>query len=109
MARACVEDELAATIRDLTDPGDGPTERLIVGRAAICAIDARMADLEHLQAMVHYDDARDAEVYDRRRDRAQRRLLHVLRTLADVRRMRQPMVRVNQLNVGEGNVNLLQA
>ena len=97
-----------ARIRDLSDPADGPIEKLIVGRAAICAVDARMADLEHLQAIEHYDDARDAEPHDRRRDRAQRRLLATLRALADVRRINRPVVQVNQLTVGDGNVNVVR-
>jgi hypothetical protein len=109
LARAAVEDDLAATIRGLSAPGDGPIEKLVVGRAAICAIDARMADLEHLQAMELYDDARDAEAFDRRRDRANRRLLATLKTLADVRRINRPAVQVNQLNQGNGNVTLIKA
>jgi hypothetical protein len=106
LARAAVEGDLAEAIRDLSDPRDGPIEKLVVHRAALLAIDARMADLEHLQAMEHYDDPRDAEAFDRRRDRANRRLLLTLRALADVRRINRPVV---QVNVGDGNLNVLKA
>jgi hypothetical protein len=92
LARAAVEDDLKAAIRDLSEPGDGPIERLIVGRAAMCAVDVGMADLEHLRAVEHYDDPRDAESYDRRRDRAQRRLLMTLKTLAEIRRRNRRVV-----------------
>jgi hypothetical protein len=42
-----------------------------------------------------------------RRDRAQRRLLQVLKALADVRRINRPVVQVSQVNVGDGNTNVL--
>jgi hypothetical protein len=106
LARASIEEELAAVIRDLSDPRDGAIERLIIARAAICALDADLSELEHLRAIEHYDDARDAEVYDRRRDRAHRRLLATLKALADVRRINRPVV---QVNVGDGNTNVLNA
>jgi hypothetical protein len=106
LARASVQESLEATARELADPKDSPIERLIVQRAAHCLIDARMADLEHLQAMEHYDDPRDAEAFDRRRDQAHRRLLATLRALADVRRINRPVV---QVNVGDGNLNVLKA
>jgi hypothetical protein len=112
LARASVEGDLTVAIRDLSDPRDGPIERLIVGRAAICVVDAHQADLEHLRAMEHYDDPRDAESFDRRRDRAQRRLLATLKTLAEIRRLVRPAVQVAQLNqvtmTGESAVNVIK-
>jgi hypothetical protein len=108
LARAGVEDDLAAAVHDLSDSRDGPIERLLVHRASLCVIDARMADLEHLGMMQQVEDPWDAEVFDRRRDRAQRRLLHVLKTLADVRRINRPAVQVNQLSVGDGNTNIIK-
>jgi hypothetical protein len=112
LARAGVEDDLKATIRDLSEPNDGPIEKLVVGRAAVATVDARMADLEHFRAIEHYDDPRDAETFDRRRDRAQRRLLATLKTLAEVRRLNRPAVQVAQLNrvtmTGDGAVNVIK-
>jgi hypothetical protein len=94
ISRASVEEDLANVARDLSDPRDGPIERLIIARAGLCVVDAGMADLEHLGAIEHYDDPRDAEPLDRRRDRAQRRLLATLRALAEVRRLGRPAVQV---------------
>jgi hypothetical protein len=99
LARQGVEDDLEATIRDLSEPGDGPIERLIVGRAALAMVDARMADLEHLRAIEHYPDPRDCEPFDRRRDRAQRRLLATLKALTDIRRMGRVAVRVTRVSL----------
>jgi hypothetical protein len=106
MARACVKETLAGSIRALSDPSDGPIEWLIVQRAALCVIDAGQADFEHIRAILELDDPRDAEAFDRRRDRANRRLLATLRALSDVRRINRPVV---QVNVGDGNLNILKA
>jgi hypothetical protein len=107
LARTAVEDDLAAAVRDLSDPRDGPIEWLLVQRAAICVIDARQADFEHIWAIQQLDSPWDAEVYDRRRDRAQRRLLQVLRALAEVRRINRPAMRLNQVSIGDGNTNAI--
>jgi hypothetical protein len=99
LARASVEADLEATIRELSDSRDGPIERLLVDRAAVCVADVGMSDLEHLRVMEHYDDPGDAEPFDRRRDRAQRRLLATLSTLTAVRRMSRPALRLTQISL----------
>src|SRR4051812_32899325 len=52
LARAAVADDLEAVAGDLADRRDGAIERLIVGRAALCAVDAGLADLEHVASML---------------------------------------------------------
>jgi hypothetical protein len=109
LSRASVEDNLAAAVHDLSDPRDGPIERLLVQRAALCLVDAGQADYEHLAMIRQAEEPWEAEVYDRRRDRAQRRLLATLKTLAEVRRLNRPAaVQVNQLSVGDGNTNIIR-
>jgi hypothetical protein len=92
IARSAVALDLAATARDLAEPGDGPIERLLVGRVALCLVDCRQAELEHVGAIISAGDPLEAEPLDRRRDRANRRLLATLKTLAEIRRLNRRVV-----------------
>src|SRR4051812_6367909 len=98
LARAAIEDDLEAVAEGLADRSDGPIERLIVARAALCAVDANLADREHLGSIRRANSLAAVEALDRRRDRAQRRLLATLKALADVRRANRPSI---QVNIGE--------
>jgi hypothetical protein len=109
ISRASVVDQLAAAARELSEAGDGPIERLLIERVALALVDTRQSDYEHICAVIQADDPREAEPLDRRRDRANRRLLATLKTLEDVRRINRPAVQVNQLNQGNGNVTLIKA
>jgi hypothetical protein len=106
ISRAGVAKDLAAVAADLSDRSDGPIERLIVKRAALCAVDAGLADLEHIRAVPDSNDPAHVESLDRRRDRAHRRLLQTLKTLCEVRRLNRVAV---QVNVGDGNINVMKA
>lgn len=106
LAREAVACDLASVEAGLADRRDGPIERMIVKRAALCAIDANLADREHVNAIVGERPRAAVEAMDRRRDRAHRRLLSTLKALAEVRRMNRPVV---QVNVGGGNVNVFKA
>ncbi len=103
LAREAVASDLEAAEAGLTDRRDGPIERLIVKRAALCAVDANTADREHVNAIVGGQSRATVEAMDRRRDRAQRRLLATLKALAEVRRASRPAV---QVNIGENQVNM---
>ena len=86
----------------LAGPTPTPIERLLAERAAICWFDCNMADgivAGHLHDMT----AAQANVYQRRQDRAHRRFLQALKTLATVRKMALPAL---QVNVAEQQVNI---
>ena len=104
--RHSVTDDISGIQRDLSKLTDGPSEDLIVRRAALSAVNARLADLEHVRAIADGRDTATIDALDRRRDRAHKRLLQCLEALAQVRRLNRPAV---QVNVGDGNVNILKS
>ncbi len=106
MAREAVAVDRAAVVADLSEPGDGPIERIIIGRAALCSVDLSLAERDFQHMAAQGGPAAPIEALDRRRERSQRMLLAALRSLAAVRRMGRPAV---QVNVGDGNVNVLKA
>ena len=106
LAHDSVAKDLAAVTAGLAAVSDGPIERLLLRRAAVCVVDAGLADREHLESIRDPGNIGLAEVLDRRRDRAHRRLLQTLRVLAQVRRLNRVAV---QVNVGDNNLNILKA
>ncbi len=106
LAREGIKRDLEATVAALSSRADGPIERLIVERSALCLVDAQQADLEHIGSVRDASNQATVEALDRRRDRAHRRLLLTLKTLCEVRRLNRPAIRVN---VGDGNMNVLEA
>jgi hypothetical protein len=104
LARAGIERVVERVEGELAEPGDGPIERLIIGRAALCAADTSLSERDYQYAAGAGGAAAPIEALDRRRERSQRMLLTTLKTLAAVRRMNRPVVKVN---VGDGNLNVL--
>ena len=76
--------------------GEDPTliEYLLSERAALCWIDVHCCDLDVIAAERGGQTSR-AAYYDRRRDRAHRRYLSALRSLASVRRQCLAAIQVN--------------
>jgi hypothetical protein len=105
LARNAVSRDLKSIVRGLAESSDGAIERMIIDRVALCAVDAGLADHEHVHAVTDNLDLATVEALDRRRDRAHRRMLQTLKTLAQVRRMNRVAV---QVNVGDGNLNVLK-
>jgi hypothetical protein len=106
LARAGVERDVERVEGELAEAGDGPIERIIIGRAALCAADTSLSERDYQYAAGNRGPIGPIEALDRRRERSQRMLLATLRTLAAVRRINRPVV---QVNVGDGNVNVLKA
>jgi hypothetical protein len=78
---------------ELAGPSPAPVERLLVERVVACWLQVQDAD-------VRYAQARDlslawGEHYQRRMDRAHKRYLSALKTLALVRRLALPVLLVN--------------
>jgi hypothetical protein len=103
--------KLAALRGELAGPGASPVERLLAERVALCWLDVHDWDVRHnAAARVASDGGRGLpeathEHYQTMRDRAHRRYLQALRSLAHVQRLRLPPLLVNvaglqQVNVG---------
>ena len=97
-----LEWKLDALRTELTQPSDGPLERLLVGRVVLCWLQVHQAEGLYAQRMGSLDLAWN-EAYQRRIDRAQRRYIQAIRTLAQVRRLAVPLA--VQINVAEQQVN----
>lgn len=100
--REALERNMERVRRDLEGPDPTPIERLLAERAAICWAEV------NLRGTI-YEQARDltirqAEFHQRRIDAAHRRFLSAVRTLATVRKLAAPSLRINvaknQVNVG---------
>ncbi len=100
-----VKEKLAAVRADVTDPDASPLERLLVDRVALCWLQVHTADLAYAVANKEGSTLTQGEYYDRRLDRAQRRYLRAIRTLAQVRRLLGPTV---QVNIAKQQVNVAQ-
>lgn len=86
---------------DMTQPSDGPLEALLVERITVCWLHLWYAEGIYARKMETLE-GEWSEHYQRRIDRAQRRYLQAIRTLAQVRRLAVPSV---QVNIAEQQVN----
>src|SRR5262245_53031389 len=90
---------------ELAGPSPSPVERLLVERAVACWLQVQDADVRYAQAQPGGPSTAHNEFLQRRMDRAHRRYLSALRTLALVRKLAVPVLQVNvahkqQVNVG---------
>ena len=87
---------------DLAGPAPSPLERLLVERIVVCWLLANQLDLA--DACAGNRSLVLAEYEGKRADRAHRRFLAAVKTLAEVRRLAAPSLQVNiaerQVNVG---------
>jgi hypothetical protein len=92
---------------ELAGPAPTPLERLLVERVAACWLqlhdaDVRLAQQEHKLSLAQ------AEYHQRSRDRAHKRYLSAIKTLAVVRKLAVPVLQVNiarkQVNVASAGV-----
>ena len=100
-----VKETLLRHVAGLQEELEGPTpsalERLLAERVVVCWLELQCLDpaLRGEEQM----PLRVAEFYDRQRDRAHRRYLAAMRSLATVRRLVVPSV---QVNIGAKQVNV---
>ena len=89
---------------DLAGPSPTPIERILAERAALCWLDAYRADFVVAKIMNKKDgyQQKSVEFHEARRDRAHRRFLSAIKTLATVRKLAVPVI---QLNVAQRQVN----
>jgi hypothetical protein len=89
--------------------GDNPTqlERMLVGRVLLNSVALQAAEASYLHNFTPDRSLDVLEFLDRRIDRAQRRYLTAMKTLAQVRRLQLPPI--GQLNIGTNQVNIAAA
>jgi len=92
---------MAALHLDIVGPAPTPLERLLADRIVLCWLQVHYADI--VCARVQGGTVQQREYYQRCQERAQRRYLSAIRSLACVRRLLRPDVQVNiaarQVNV----------
>jgi len=87
---------------DLLGSGSSPLERLLVERIAACWLQLQYADAIYAQNMKDMGIPW-SEHHQRRIDRAHRRFLSAIKTLATVRKLALPVL---QVNIGDKQVNV---
>lgn len=109
LTREGIRKTMASMRAELAGPNASPLERLLVERIVACWLLSYEADLAYARALKTLS-VRDAELYQRRQDRAARQYLYALRSLAVVRRLLAPPVQVNlaqqQVNISGGEVRV---
>lgn len=94
---------LAALKAELAGPSPTPLERLLVERVAACWLAVQVFENVYAQNM-HRLSLAQGEYYQRCLDRAHRRYLSTIRSLAVVRRLLRPVVA--QVNIAGQQVNV---
>lgn len=94
--------KLAALRDELAGPNPTPIERLLVERAVACWLQVQDADVRYAQAQLSAT-MKQGDYQQQRMDRAHRRYLLALRTLAQVRKLAVPVL---QVNIGKKQVNI---
>jgi hypothetical protein len=93
--------KLALLRADLAGTNSTPVERLLVERVVACWLQVQDADVRYAQAKNLSPDG--CEYHQRRMDRAHRRYLSAIKTLALVRKLAVPVL---QLNIARQQVNV---
>ena len=102
--REALSRKLAALREELEGASPSPTERLLVDRIVACWLQVQQADLLYAQA--GSCSFAQANFHLKRQDRAHRRFLSAMRTLATVRKLALPTL---QVNIGGNRVNVANA
>lgn len=90
--------------KELGGPSPNPIERLCVDRIALCWLQVHEADLR--AARPEGRSIAQANFESKRQDRAHKRLLSAIKTLATIRKLALPTL---QINVGENQLNVANA
>ena len=95
--------ELRRLRKDVAGPNPSPLESLLADRIALCWLQLQYADIKYAQTMSQAT-REQSEHLQNRQDRAHRRFLSAIRTLAQVRRLGVPVL---QFNIAEKQVNVV--
>ena len=96
-----VEQTMDSMRAELAGPHPTPLERLLVDRIVACWLQVQYADAVYAQGMKDLGIAW-GDYHQRRQDRAHRRYLSAIRSLAQVRRLLSPAI---QVNIAEQQIN----
>ena len=105
LTREGLRRQLAELRMKLGAPDATPVERLMAERVVACWLLSYHADFAYARALRELP-AKEAELYQRRQDRAARQYLKALRSLAVVRRLLVPTL---QVNIAKRQVNIASA
>jgi len=94
---------LEAMREEVAGPGSSPLERLLAERAVACWLQVLQAEAACAANLGRPATSR-SEYHERRLDRAHRRYLAAIRTLAQVRKLLRPTL--TQINVAQQQVNM---
>ena len=97
--------ELRRLRKDVAGPNPSPLESLLADRIALCWLQLQYADTIYAQNMSQLTH-QQSEHMQNRQDRAHRRFLAAVKTLAQVRKLGVPVV---QFNIAEKQVNVVTA
>ena len=103
LMRETVPCKLKAMKEELAGPSPTPLEKLLVERIVACWLALQHAELLWTQRSSGRVSVQELDFYERHLDRAQKRYLSAIRTLAQIRKM-GPAV---QINVAEQQVNVV--
>ena len=109
IAKETARQDLGRLREELMLPTDGGLERLLIERILVCYVQLAYADTTYIQNS-HKFTLAQGDYYQNRIDRAHRRFLSAIRTLATVRKLAQPAIQVNiadrqinQVSVAQGS------
>lgn len=104
MIREAQERKLATFIEEVAGPNSTALERLLADQIALCWLHVRYIEIKYS----HTDSytLTEGEYYQRCIDRAQKRYLRAIKTLAQVRRLQLPAVQLNVAGHGGKQVNI---
>lgn len=96
-----------STLRqELLGPSPTTLERLLVTRIIVCWLHVQDADLRYARLLGEDHAFEAGDAYQRRQDRAQRRYLHAIKALAQVRKLTAETVQINIAANGGQQVNV---
>ena len=106
--KASLKEELCDVAAELAGPSPSPVERVLAETAATCWFAFRLHEAQYAASVQSEDGMTlaQSEHAQRRIDRAHRRFLSTVKTLATVRRLALPAL---QINVARQQVNQLNA
>lgn len=101
-----LEAEEAALSAEIVGPNPTVLERLLSDQIVLCWQHLRYLEISYGQT--HGYTFREGEYYQRCLDRAQRRYLSAIKTLAQIRKLGLPAMQVNIATAGGKQVNVVQ-
>lgn len=102
--REAQERELRDLTEEIAGPRPGILEQLLADQIALCWQQVRLVEVRC--ALTRDCPHAEADYHQRCIDRAQRRFLHAIKTLAQVRRLQLPAVQLNVAGQGGRQVNI---